>query len=103
MCATSTFIGWSFALQTSSEVRRRPCLIYTSNRGVKLKTLDAQNLRESKFIEPNVFPTGLNVTIQQEVIILRHFTPDFASIVIEDHVISSALTNWFNYCWNYIR
>lgn len=78
-------------------------LIYTSNRGVKLKALDAQNLRESKFIEPNVFPTGLNVTIQQEVIILRRFTPDFASIVIEDHVISSALTNWFNYCWNYIR
>jgi sugar-specific transcriptional regulator TrmB len=78
-------------------------LIYTSERGVKLKESDPANLRESRFIEPLNFPQGLNITIQQEVTILRRFEPDFASVVIEDKVISKALSNWFNYCWNYLR
>lgn len=76
--------------------------IYTSKKGPILKESDESSLRESKFIEPNKLPLGVDITIFKDKVAIVALKGKISGTLIEHKEIADSFRAIFELVWNKI-
>ncbi len=74
--------------------------IYTSKKGPILKESDESSLRESKFIEPNKLPLGVDITIFKDKVAVVALKGKISGTLIEHKEIADSFRAIFELVWN---
>ena len=76
--------------------------IYTSAKGSILKESDESSLRESKYIEPDKLPLGVDITIFKDKIAIVTLKGKISGTLIEDKEVADSFRAIFELVWNKI-
>ncbi|OGN13086.1 MAG: hypothetical protein A3J47_01175 [Candidatus Yanofskybacteria bacterium RIFCSPHIGHO2_02_FULL_43_22] len=76
--------------------------IYTSRKGPILKESDESSLRESKFIEPDKLPLGVDITIFKDKVAIVALRGKISGTLIEHKEIADSFRAIFELVWNKI-
>ena len=77
--------------------------IYTSAKGSILKESDESSLRESKYIEPDKLPLGVDITIFKDKIAIVTLKGKISGTLIEDKEVADSFRAIFELVWNKIN
>lgn len=76
--------------------------IYTSRKGPVLKELDESSLRESKYIEPDKLPLGVDITILKDKVAIIALRGKVSGTLIEHKEIADSFRAIFELVWSKI-
>jgi|SRR3989338_1401735 len=76
--------------------------IYTSRKGPILKESDESSFRESKFIEPDKLPLGVDITIFKDKVAIVALKGKISGTLIEHKEIADSFRAIFELVWNKI-
>src|SRR3989344_2269990 len=76
--------------------------IYTSTRGSVLKESDESSLRESKYVEPDKLPLGIDITIFKDKVAIITLKGKISGTLIEDKEVADSFRAIFEFVWNKI-
>src|SRR3989344_1732171 len=77
--------------------------IYTSAKGSILKESDESSLRESKYIEPDKLPLGVDITIFKDKIAIVTLKGKISGTLIEDKEVADSFRSIFELVWSKIN
>lgn len=75
-------------------------IIYTSKKGPILKQSDETSLRESKYIEPDKLPLGVDITILKDKVAIIALKGKVSGTLIEDKEVADSFRAIFELVWN---
>lgn len=76
--------------------------IYTSRKGPILKESDESSLRESKYIEPDKLPLGVDITILKDKVAIVALKGKISGTLIEDKEVADSFRAIFELVWSRI-
>ncbi len=76
--------------------------IYTSRKGPVLKESDEANLRESKYIEPDKLPLGVDITIFKDKVAIIALKGKISGTLIEHKEVADSFRAIFELVWSKI-
>ncbi len=77
-------------------------IIYTSRKGPILKELDESSLRESKYIEPDKLPLGVDITILKDKVAIIALKGKISGTLIEHKEVADSFRAIFELVWSKI-